>query len=706
MDTEDKKTLQEVASELVHEVNSDTVDPSEMDSTLDSIGKITKDIIDNSEVMSTEIELVANKEEDVDNIIIDGDFETPLTEEDILTLVKRDIDAASKYHDTFAEKFLECYKDYHAVIDPKYNTEGRSTLSSTDVADTIEWMLPSFMRIFASAEDIVVIDPIGEEDVKSAELHQALLNYQFSYKLDGFTKFYTWFKDALIYGIGIVKVYWDNVYSKKVFYYKELTQEQFDKFSLDPNVSIEAFDEFETVEITATENEEVHSEPKRVYKNVKLFVKKLSYAGPQVENIPPTSFYIEPGAKSIKEANFVAHRVRRTMDYLRRMERDGIYHNVSKVLYNVPSEVDSENQKYLEIESQSEYTNTDELLGSDINGREPVWVWECYVKLDIDGDGLLEPLLVTVCNDTILRVTENPFDHGEPPFEILAPILDTHKFYGISITSIVSEFQRMKTALLRNIFDNIAFGVNNYFLVNRDAGVDVGALQNLKPGSVIYTEDVSNSVREMQPGQLPNYIFNLLEYCDSMRENRTSITKYNQGSSSASLNHTATGISTIMNASQQRLELIARLFAETGVKGLFRKMISLNQQFIKQAFVIRLFNKSLSITPDALDGSFDIKVTVGVGAGLQDIKIQQYMQILNILPSLSQVGLVTPEHVYNLVSNLYKAMGIKDINTYIQKPVAQQAQPTPQIPQPPDVSKNPPEMLPTGQPIVNPQNNQ
>ena len=624
-----------------------------------------------------EIEEDSSEDEGVDGFLDDkesGVYEErePLTEDEILQAVKKDRDAAVTAQGHIANKLKSAYNAYHAIIDEKYNTPGRSTIVSSDVMDTIEWMMPSLMRVFTAAQDIVVIQPVGGEDVSAAEQHQALINYQFNYKMEGFTKFYTWFKDALTYGLGVVKLTWETFYEKRPFSYEEMTEEEFTALSIQPNISVEEYDEYEKIIVDkATDEEGTKVETtvtEKMFKDVKGFLKKETYSGPWLENIPVSSFYIEYGARSVREANFVCHRVRRTMDYLRRMQRDGIYHNVDEVIpYAEGDDGFSEHSSFSEIEGNADFSNQ-ELVVSPSEGREYKWIWECWVKLDVDGDGLLEPLLVTFTDNVLLRVEENPFDHGEPPFETIVPIIDCHRMYGISVTDLVIEFQRMKTSLYRNLFDNIAFSVNNFYLVSRSSGTDIGALLNIKPGSVVFTDDVNTGVREMKPESLSQSIFTLFEYLDTGKENRTGITKYNQGLDSSSLNKTATGVSAIMTASQQRIELVARLFAETGVKFAFRKMISLNQQFITDKVVIRLFNKPLIVTPDQLDGSFDLMVNVGIGAGLKELQQSQMLNLLNILPSMAELGLVKPKHVYYVISKLLESMGYKDIDNFIEAP--------------------------------------
>jgi len=601
-----------------------------------------------------------------------------LTEDEICELVKKDIEAAKNYQRFFIPKWREIYKHYKAILDPKYQEAGRSQIVCADVMDTIEWVMPSLMRIFLASEDVVVVNPVSAEDEEAAKLMQDLLNYQFNYKMDGFLKTYKWFKEALIYGTGIIKVGWEKRYEKKNFFFEELSEDEFNALKLRSDVSIEGFDEYEE-EITSVDELGNAVAVKRiVYKNVVGFYKKLSYEGPFIENIPIVDFFIEPGAKSIAEANFVAHRTIRTMDYMRKMQREGIYHNVDKIVpLETPPKIPEELMVYPE-DKRMEWA----VSPPASSGRELVEVWECWVKLDVDGDGLLEPLLVTIANDVVVRVEMNPFEHGEPPFEVLVPIIDVHKFYGISLSELVMEIQQIKTALFRQILDNIAFVTNKMYLVQRGGGVNLHSLAKSRPGGIVEANDI-NAVRELVTTPLPAYVFNLLDYLDIQKEIRTGVNRFFQGlpANMLSVSKTATGVAAMISAAQQRIELIARIFAETGVKRLFMKLISLNQQFVSQELVIRLFNKELRITPDALDGSFDLIVNVGIGAGLREIQAQKLIQILNLLPSLAELGLVTPKHIYNVVQELLFNLGFKDVSRFLKTPEEPQKEELPKLEQ-------------------------
>jgi hypothetical protein len=163
----------------------------------------------------------------------------------------------------------------------------------------------------------------------------------------------------------------------------------------------------------------------------------------------------------------------------------------------------------------------------------------------------------------------------------------------------------------------------------------------------------------------------MLETVEVWKENRTGVTRYNQGLDSKSLNKTATGISQIMSASQQRMELIARLFAETGVRDLFQAFADMNIKFLETESNIRVNDQWLDISPESIDGKFDITIDVGVGTGTNEIKTNQMMQMLNVSVPAAQMGIVTPENVYNMLSEVWQLMGYKNTDKFVTEPQAQ-----------------------------------
>lgn len=196
----------------------------------------------------------------------------------------------------------------------------------------------------------------------------------------------------------------------------------------------------------------------------------------------------------------------------------------------------------------------------------------------------------------------------------------------------------------------------------------------LSKGVPLFVKKANHSMSDvamsMPVNQLSPYSYQMLEYIETQKENRTGITRYNQGLDSRSLNKTASGIQAILGQSTQRLELIARMFAETGIYEMLRFLIGLNQKFIDQDTVIRLTNTQLSISPDDLQGNFDLVVNAGISIATKESTQMMLQQILTALMQTNAAGMqvVTPENIYNLFKKWIEAAGFKNYADYITDP--------------------------------------
>ena len=185
---------------------------------------------------------------------------------------------------------------------------------------------------------------------------------------------------------------------------------------------------------------------------------------------------------------------------------------------------------------------------------------------------------------------------------------------------------------------------------------------------------MGDAAMAMPVNQLSPQTFQFLEYLEGQKENRTGITRYNQGLDANSLNKTATGISAILGQSSQRLELIARMFAETGISELFRFMVSLNQKFVDQNTVVRLTNKQLRVSPDDLNGNFDLIVNAGISISTKESTIMTLQTMLTALMQAraSGIPIVTPQNVYNLFKKWIESAGFKNYSDYVTDPAVVQ----------------------------------
>lgn len=569
----------------------------------------------------------------------------------LVTAIQRDISDAESYQDavilpTVKERYEIYYadKDYYARKFPRLSKV--SSLVSTDVTDTIEWALPSLIKVFTGGDEVVTVQGVSEEDDENAEIMQNLLVYQLQRQNRFFPILYNWMKDALITGMGIIKCYWDR---------KE------DYQLLEQSMNMRAFQELQhqNVKIQSVEGPDEFGIVRVQYLSP-YYVKNA----PVIENILVSELLYSSDAKTLDEANFVAHKKKVTMSYLREKEQQGIYANVDQITPKPMTGILND-----DIVEQVIGDNYQGMSAEADDARAEVTLYECYTKIDWDNDGVLEDMIVTIVDDTILRVEPNYM--GRHPFFSISPTKDPHRIWvKRSYAELIGELQDLKVALTRQIVQNIALTNDPKMILAEDAiNID-----DYVKGRAVIRKKANHAMQDvamsMPVNQLSPYTYQFLEYIESQKENRTGITRYNQGLDASTLNKTASGINAIMGASTQRLELIARMFAETGVYELFRFMIGLNQKFIDQETVIRLTNKELAISPDDLQGNFDLVVNAGISIASKESTQMMLQSMLTALMQVRAAGIpiVTPDNVYNLFKKWIEAAGFKNYADYITDP--------------------------------------
>jgi len=546
----------------------------------------------------------------------------------------RDYSADMSELQTARERALKSY-----MSQPYGNeVEGRSQVVMSDVFNTVESLMPSLMRIFAGSADVVQVEGQGEGDDEKAQLMGELLNYQSRKCFNSFTVFHDWFKDALMYKLGVVKYYWQKETTYKAKEYKGLTPEEY--------AALSASEEFE---VDKAEGDDVSGY------NVKGKVKTTT-SKPMVEVLPPEEFIFDVRAKDLKDS-FCAHKKKVHRQTLKK------YGVKSADVADTITEMSGEN---LENERFRDLGGKNFLVDED--DENFVYIYECYYNEYEDGEPV--PVKAVVMGNKVIDLEENKY--GKPPFRELSAIRLTHRVVGRSFADLVEEVQKLKTALVRYILDNIYYQNNAQRVVNPyKINIDDLFTQNV-PGGTVRTLDINtpvgDAIMNVPTAPLPPQVFGFLDYADgSILENRTGVTRYNQGLDSDSLNKTATGISQIMSASQQRIELIARLFAETGVKGLYEDLVQMNLDFFDMATSIKINEKWQTINPEDIDGRYDINIDVGIGTGTKEMIVQQLMTMLQLyLNGLVQVGVVTPENISEMVKAIWENMGFKNASKFVQ----------------------------------------
>lgn len=569
----------------------------------------------------------------------------------VVRYVQNDIQRAEAYQASIVEPAVrERYEIYYADKDyyrQKFPILSKtSDLVSTDVADTIEWALPSLMKVFTGSDEVITIAGVTEEDDTKAETMQELLVYQLQRQNNFFTVLYNWMKDSLIVGMGIIKCYWER------------TEGYTTETAVLNNEALQALTQ------TGVTIEDIQGPDQFGDFSVTYQLPYYRKNAPKLENILVSEFLYSPDAKSLEEANFVAHKRKVTMSYLREREAQGVYANIDDIRVN--GNYNGMNVDQVEQVIGDNYVDINK---DEQTARQEVVIYECYTKIDINNDGILEDMIITICDDTIIRMEQNYM--GRHPFFAISPTKDPHRIWvKRSYAELIGELQDLKVALTRQIMQNVALTNDPKMLLDESAINIDDFVQGRKVIRMKAGHSMNEVAMPMNITPLAPQTFQFLEWIEGQKENRTGITRYNQGLDANSLNKTATGISAILGQSAQRLELVARMFAETGLSELFRFMVSLNQKFIDQQTVIRLTNKELKISPEDLDGSFDLIVNAGISIATKESTIMATQTLLTALMQANAGGYMvsTPENIYNLFKKWIESIGFKNYGDYITDP--------------------------------------
>jgi hypothetical protein len=525
--------------------------------------------------------------------------------------------------------------------------EGRSQVVSYDVQDTIESALPQLLKVFVAGDKVVQFDPKGPEDQEAADQETDYVNHVVMEKNEGFKVFYVWFKDALLSKNGYVKVYSEEEEEVEEYEYKGLTDAQLQMLASDegtevlehtgyPDPSINMDVIYQQAAMNGVDPMTI-MQPMLHDVNLKVTEKNTEI---HIENVAPENMMVsvEVNGPNLQDAKFVQHR--------EVMQLADIAETFDKPLDYIKS-VMSDLRDTFEEESNARDIY-DEEYDRAIESQEAL-VKDTYIKLD--G----ERYRVVVLGNTVLYKEKCEY----VPFACITPMIMPHRHIGRSYADLTMDIQLIKSTLIRGQLDNMYLANNGRYAISDRVNLD--DMLTSRPGGIVRVDgDPGTGIMPLSHPPLPASSFGMVEYMDSMKEKRTGITAYNQGLDSNSLNKTATGVAQIMNASQQRIELVARTFAETGVKELFKLVHYLVRTTLTKPDIIRLRNKWVEVDPREWKARKDLSISVGLGAGNKDQQLVHLTSILNMQKEAIAVGLTNPEKIYNALAKLTQNAGFKN----------------------------------------------
>jgi len=579
-----------------------------------------------------------------------------MTERELVSRIEAEITDSLGYGDELSLQ-REKAMDYYYAMPFGNEVDGRSQFVDSTVMDTIEWIKPSLMRVFASGDDMVKFSPVGPEDVPMAQQATDYVNYVFTKMNPGWSILYAWFTDALLSKNGIVKVWWDEESTDEREEYFALTDDELNSLLSDENVEVLEHTE-DILEqdngmggITALPAHDITIKRTIVHGQVR------------VENVPPDEFLIARESKTIEESRFVCHRVKKTLSDLREMYGDIDPEDLSTGSQGDMGDFTTERSARYAFDGSNNFgfntSETEEAL-------QTYWLHENYLKTDYDGDGIAELRKVSLVGSYVLE--NDAVDYI--PFVSITPISIPHKFFGLSVADLVMDLQLIKSTLMRNLMDN-AYNQNfgRYAVLEGQANLD--DLLTQRPGGVVRVKS-PNAIMPLATPPLESYSFDMLEYLDGVRESRAGVSKMSQGLDENALKShtTATAVNAVTTAAQSRVELIARNFAETGVRQLMRTIYNLLQRHQDIETVMELRGEWVQIRPFSWRPALDCTVSVGLGSGNRDQQLMHLSAMIQFASETMAGGLqvVSQKNMYNMGAELIKNMGFQNVQDFLTDP--------------------------------------
>ena len=595
-----------------------------------------------------------------------------MDEEQLGSVVSREITESLNHFDTeYTQDRIDAL-DYYLGRPFGNEVEGRSSVVDTTVADVVEQIMPSMMRIFTGTDKVVRFAPRNEEDVEAAEQATDYVNFILQTDNDYYRILYNFIKDSLLFKIGVVKVCWDEMDEVKEEVYEGLEDSELALLLANPDVEVV---EQETTVIRAGD-EELGIEEISSF-DVKLRTRTKS-GRVRVENVPPEEFLVNRRAKSLEDARFICHRTQLTVSELVAMG----YDQEEIETYAGVGELETETEvrkRFGDLDGKQDYDYADP-------SQREVPVYESIIKVDYDEDGVAELRRVLSIGDAGDYVLENEIiDYV--PFAVVSPILMPHRLIGRSIFDLTKDLQVIKSTLMRQYLDSTYLSVMPR-VVAVEGQVNLDDLLDGTAGSIIRTR-TPGAVQPLSTGGVGGEIQPLMRYIDEIKESRTGMSKASAGLDANALqSSTASAVAATVKGAGQKLEAYARTIAETGMKDLFKivlKIVSIYQQAPR---IVRLRNEFVPIDPREFEG-FDIVVNVGLGTMDDQEKMARLMEIImkqeQILQTLGPDNpLVGVDQYANTLRQYVELAGLKDASRYFKAPgaVPQQPQAAPQQQQP------------------------
>jgi hypothetical protein len=590
-----------------------------------------------------------------------------LDDESLKSLLSQEIQASVTYNNTeLSDKRTRALEYYQGIMSDTPAAKGRSSIVSSDTADTIGWMLPGIIRVFTASDKMAEYEPVGKGDDKFAKEATDYCNYIFWKDNPGYRILWDATHDSLLQGNGIVKHWWDESEDCEYSEHSGMTAEQIAILTQDGGEVVEAEpDEPQMVpqQVMGPDGPQIIPQPVETYK-IKL--KRVNRTGSvRIECIEPEDFLLDEDATCIEDARFCAHRDEKTRSELIEMgfKKD--------VIDQLPA--------YSRTGLQEEDTARDAKYTIGYTGSEamqPIEIYECYIKVDADGDGIAETVRAYYAgNGGAGELLDWDVWDDDVPFSDIPCEPVPHRWDARSIADETMDMQRVKTVLTRQMLDNL-YWVNNPLMAVHEKGVNnPEMLVSPQFGGTLWLND--KATIPPTPLAVPfigDKALMGLEHFDAVIEKRTGVSRSTMALDPETLqNQSATANQNQKDASYSQVELIARNQAELGWKRVFKQILRIVVKHQDRPRIIRLKDEPVEMDPRFWNAGMDVTINVGLGTGSRARDMAMLNNILNTQNAMTiqmfQAGMkdqavrMLPK-IIKTATKLAESAGIKNPDEY------------------------------------------
>ena len=611
----------------------------------------------------------------------------PMDEDELESLVAGLIEDAQDYIDQTEALDRNEANDYFQGRPFGNEEDGRSQVVSRDVRDTVALMMPQIMRTFFGSEKVVEFVPRGPEDVQMAEQATDFVNQVcIGQDNEGFSIFYNIFRDALVKRVGIAKVDWERREEVEHEEYTGLDDISLEALLSDPDIEGSSLSSYPDPNFVPPPPQQPISPggpqpaPQQNMEAPQLHdvvIRRLQVEGRiTIEALPPEEFIIDRRAKGLGEDEFTICGHRR---YLTVSELTSMGYSYEDML-DLAGDEDSfgTNTELLSRNPLGNYA--DHLDAGEANKR--VLYVEAFAKVDFGGSGIASLRRFCCAGSHFKLLHHSPVN--AVPFQIFSGFKEPHLWKGHSVADLTMDIQKIKSSVMRNMLDSLAKSIHpDTWLVEGQVSLD-DATSN-RVGKVIRTR-APGMIGELNKSFNGKEGFPMLDYLDEVKGDRTGMSKASLGLDPSALqSSTKAAVSATVAASAAQLELLCRVFAETGMKPLFKKILKLLHTHQDKSRMVRLRNEWIQVDPQTWN-AMDVSVNVALGLGTNEERMGMLAGLAAKQEAIiekqgPQNPLVNFQQYHTTLAKMTELSGYKDVQSFWTDPSTYQAPPPPPPPE-------------------------